>query len=73
MLEKEFKFYLENQDALVKAHFGRYILIQGETLLGDFGTEIEAIILPLIFLWVLSLSNIVCLVSRTTLNIFILE
>ncbi|MFM9838937.1 MAG: hypothetical protein ACKVOQ_11775 [Cyclobacteriaceae bacterium] len=44
MLEKEFKYYLDNQSELVKTHFGRYVTIQGESILGDFGTEIEAII-----------------------------
>jgi hypothetical protein len=44
MLDQEFKYYLEHQSELVKSHFGRYVIIKGEAILGDFGTEIEAII-----------------------------
>jgi hypothetical protein len=43
-LEKEFQYYLDNQDELVKSHFGRYIVIKDERVLGDFGTEVEAIL-----------------------------
>lgn len=44
MLEKEFKYYLENHSSLVKSHFGRYIVIKDEKILGDFNSEIEAIL-----------------------------
>lgn len=44
MLEKEFQYYVAHQDELVKAHFGRFIIIQDEEAVGDFGTEIEAIL-----------------------------
>lgn len=44
MLEKEFKYYLDNQDTLVKSHYGRYIIIKDDSVLGDFGSEIEAIL-----------------------------
>jgi hypothetical protein len=43
-LEKEFQYYLDHQDLLVKSHYGRYIVIKDEKVLGDFGTEVEAII-----------------------------
>jgi hypothetical protein len=43
-LEKEFQYYLDHQDDLVKSHFGRYVVIKDEKVLGDFGTEVEAII-----------------------------
>jgi len=44
MLEKEFKYYLSNQEKLVQLHYGRYIIIKDEEVLGDFGSEIEAIL-----------------------------
>lgn len=44
MLEKEFKYYLENQNDLVKSYFGRYVIILDNKVLGDFGSEVEAII-----------------------------
>jgi hypothetical protein len=43
MLEKEFKYYLKNQDELLKKFNGRYIVIKNETVLGDYGSEIEAL------------------------------
>jgi hypothetical protein len=43
MLENEFKYYVEHQDDLVKTHFGRYIIIKGNEVLGDFSSEIDAI------------------------------
>ena len=44
MLEQEFKYYLENQPELIKSHFGRFIIIKDQKVLGDFGTEVEAIL-----------------------------
>lgn len=44
MLDKEFQYYLANQESLVKSHFGRYIIIKDEKVLGDFNSEIEAIL-----------------------------
>jgi hypothetical protein len=44
MLEKEFKYYLDHQNELVKSHYGRYIVIKDEKILGDFGSEIEAVL-----------------------------
>ena len=44
MLEKEFKYYVDHQDELIKKHYGRYIVIQDENVLGDFGSEIEAVL-----------------------------
>jgi len=44
MLQEEFKYYLDHQDELVKQHFGRYIVIKDEKVLGDFGSEVEAIL-----------------------------
>lgn len=44
MLDKEFKYYITHQDDLVKSHYGRFIIIKGEKVLGDFGGEVEAIL-----------------------------
>lgn len=44
MLKNEFQYYLDNQEALVKSHFGRYIVIKDNNILGDFNSEIEAIL-----------------------------
>ena len=42
-LEKEFKYYLDNQDELVKRYNGRVIVIKNEKVIGDFDTRIQAI------------------------------
>ncbi len=42
MLEDEFQFYLDNQDELVKKYNGRFIVIKGEKVVGDYSSEIEA-------------------------------
>ena len=44
MLDKEFKFYLENQSELAKQYFSRYIIIKEQQVLGDYATEIEAVL-----------------------------
>jgi len=42
-LEKEFKYYLDNQDELVKKYNGRFIVIKNQKVIGDYSTELEAI------------------------------
>jgi hypothetical protein len=42
MLEKEFQFYLNNQDRLVKEYNGKYIVIKGEEVVGAYDSEAEA-------------------------------
>ncbi len=42
MLEKEFKYYLENQDELVKKYNGKYLVIIEEELVQAYDTEKEA-------------------------------
>ncbi|WP_412464451.1 DUF5678 domain-containing protein [Flavobacterium mekongense] len=42
MLDKEFKYYLENQEKLVKDYEGKFIVIIGEEVVGAFNTEQEA-------------------------------
>lgn len=43
ILEKEFKYYLQNQDSFVEKHLGKYIVIKDNDVIGVFETEIEAI------------------------------
>jgi hypothetical protein len=42
MLEKEFKYFLDNQSSLVKIYNGKYIVIVGESVIGAFDSEEEA-------------------------------
>jgi hypothetical protein len=42
-LEKEFKYYLEHQDELVKKYRGKFIVIKNQEVIGLFDSELEAI------------------------------
>ena len=42
MLEKEFKFYIDNQDALVEKYNGKFLVIYGEEVKGAFDSVKEA-------------------------------
>jgi len=42
-LTEEFEFYLGHQDELVRQYAGRYIVIKGRTVLGDYASEADAI------------------------------
>ena len=42
MLEKEFKYFVDNQKELVKKYNGRYIVIKDEKVIGDYASEIDA-------------------------------
>jgi len=42
MLEKEFQYFIDNQKELVKKYNGRYIVIKGEKVIGDYTAEIDA-------------------------------
>lgn len=44
MLDKEFKYYKEHQDELVKMHYARYIIIKNDVVYGDFDSEVAAIL-----------------------------
>lgn len=41
-LRKQFDYYLENQDALVKKYDGKYIVIAKGAVQGDFSSEMDA-------------------------------
>ena len=42
-LEKEFQYYLDHQDELVAQYGGKYIVIIGEEVIGDYDSELEAV------------------------------
>ena len=42
-LEKEFKYYLEHQDELVKKYNGKFIVIKDCQVIGAFDSELEAV------------------------------
>ncbi len=42
MLEKEFKYYLDNQKELVKNYNGKVIVIVGEEVVGVYKDKMEA-------------------------------
>lgn len=41
-LEKEFKYYIDHQDEIVKKYNGKYVVIVGETVVSSHSTEMEA-------------------------------
>ncbi|MDR1974996.1 MAG: DUF5678 domain-containing protein [Bacteroidales bacterium] len=43
MLNKEFKFYLDHQDELLKKYEGRFIGIVGEDVVGDYDDFEQAV------------------------------
>ena len=42
MLEKEFKYYLDNQDELVSKYNGKFIVIKGEKIIGVYNSHSDA-------------------------------
>ena len=42
MLEKEFKYFKDHQEELVKKHEGKYLVIVGEEIVGAYDLEIDA-------------------------------
>ncbi len=42
MLEKEFKFYLDNQNDLLKEFLNKYIIIKDQKVVASFETKQEA-------------------------------
>ena len=43
-LKTEFQFYIDNQEKLVKKYDGKFIIIKGEEVLGDYDDEDAAIV-----------------------------
>jgi hypothetical protein len=44
MLEQEFKYYLNNQNELLKKYNNRYIVIVGDNVVGDYDSNERALI-----------------------------
>ena len=44
MLEREFKYFLDHQDDLVKKFDGQFIVIIGENVIANYASEAEAYI-----------------------------
>lgn len=42
MLEKEFQYYLTHQKELTQKYLGKFIVIKDESIIGIYGSEIEA-------------------------------
>ncbi len=42
-LEREFKYYLEHQNELVKKYNGKFIVIKNGEVIGAFDSELEAV------------------------------
>lgn len=42
MLEKEFQYYLDNQEDLVLSYNGKFLVIKDESVIGVFDSEEEA-------------------------------
>lgn len=42
-LEKEFKYYIDHQDELVKKYSGKYVVIKDTKVLGVYDSELEAV------------------------------
>ncbi len=42
-LEKEFQYYLDHQEELVKKYNGKYIVIKAGKVLGSYNSDLEAI------------------------------
>jgi hypothetical protein len=42
MLDKEFKYFMEHQDELVKKYNGKFIVIKDESVWGSFDSELSA-------------------------------
>lgn len=43
MLENEFKYYLENQEDLLKKFKGKFIVIKNNQVIGAYDSEIQAL------------------------------
>ena len=42
MLEKEFQYYLNNQEELLKKYQGRHLVIKGQKVIGSYDSEAQA-------------------------------
>ncbi|MEO8515634.1 MAG: hypothetical protein ABI426_02765 [Flavobacterium sp.] len=44
MLEKEFQYYIDNQEELLKKYSGKIIVIKGKKVIGSYNSEVEALL-----------------------------
>ena len=42
-LEKEFNYYLEHQDELIREYNGKFIVIKDDAVIGEYESELEAV------------------------------
>lgn len=42
MLENEFKYYLDNQEELVRQYSGKFLVIKAQKVIGVYGSQLEA-------------------------------
>jgi hypothetical protein len=42
-LEKEFNYYLQHQEELIRKYKGKFIVIKGDVVIGDYESELEAV------------------------------
>ncbi|MFC1947314.1 DUF5678 domain-containing protein [Chloroflexota bacterium] len=42
-LEREFKYYIDNQDELIKKYRGKFIVIKDQKVIGVFDSDLEAV------------------------------
>lgn len=42
MFEKEFKYFIANQEDLVRKHRGKFLVIKGEQIVGVYPSALEA-------------------------------
>ncbi len=42
-LKKEFRYYLDHQDELVKKYAGKFIVIKDAKVIGDFDSDLQAV------------------------------
>jgi hypothetical protein len=42
-LKKEFEYYLQHQDELVKQYNGKYIVIKDSVVIGAYASDLEAV------------------------------
>jgi hypothetical protein len=42
VLNREFEYYVKNQETLVKQYKGKFIVIKGDAVIGDYETILEA-------------------------------
>lgn len=42
-LEKEFNYYLEHQDELIREYNGKFVVIKDDAVIGEYESELEAV------------------------------